>query len=76
MISPSSQTFGHIIGRRRQAEIHRDHGRLITSHLRHGFFPIAGNHCFVLVESPAHLLLQCRIVLDDQQCSAFLAHIP
>jgi hypothetical protein len=29
-------------------------------------FPVAGNHRLVLIESPAHLFLQRRIVFDDQ----------
>src|SRR2546421_3295166 len=52
---------------RRQPQVHRDDGGLITPKLRHGRLAVAGDDRFVVFERPAHLLLQRGIVFDDQQ---------
>ncbi len=68
------ESFARIVRMRRQPQIHRDDGRLAAAHLRDRRFPIAGHDRFIPVERPAHLFLQLRIVLDDQQRPARFGH--
>ncbi len=65
-LAEQPETLGDVVRGRRQAEIHRHDSRLVAPELGDRFFPVAGNHRLVLIEGPAHLLLQRRIVLDDQ----------
>jgi hypothetical protein len=48
-----------------------DHRRLVAADLRQRRFAVAGHHDVVGVEAPAQLLLQARIVFDDQQFRFF-----
>src|SRR6185437_2386712 len=68
------QTFGRVVGLRRQPEIHGDDRRLIAAQLGERALAVAGDHRLVLVERPLHLLLQGRVVLDDQERAAILGH--
>ena len=68
------QTLGRIVGMGRQAQVHRDNGRLIPAQLGNRALPVAGDDRLVLVERPLHLLLERGVVLDDQQGSALVGH--
>ena len=61
------ESFGHRIGVGWQAEVHRDHGRLVAAHLQERALAVAGSHRFETIQRPLDLLLQRQIVLDDQQ---------
>src|SRR5262245_1115233 len=67
------QALARVVGLRGQAEVHRDHDRLIAPQLRERALAIAGRHSLELIERPTHLLLERGIVLDDKQGSAFRA---
>ena len=61
------ETLAHRIRVRRQAEIHRDHGRLMPAELHQRRFTVTGGDTFKPVECPFDLLLQRQIIFDDQQ---------
>jgi hypothetical protein len=61
------------VGIRWQPEILQHHGRLGAAQLADRGLPVAGDEHFVVVEAPLQLLLQPRVVLDDEQWE-FLAH--
>src|SRR5689334_4088123 len=69
-----AESFTRIVGSRRKAQVHRDDGRFEAAHLRNGAVAIAGDDRFVTIERPLHLLLQGRVVLDDQQRLARVSH--
>ena len=71
--SSASPSVG-IVRMRRQSEVHGHDRRLVAAQLRDRRFAVAGHDRFVLVEGPAHLLLQRRVVLDDQQGLSGLGH--
>src|SRR6185503_18059076 len=68
------QAFARIVRVRRQPKVHRDDGWLAAAHLGDRRLSVAGDDRFVPVECPAHLFLQLRIVLDDQQRPARFGH--
>ena len=49
--------------------------RLVAPQLCNGAFTVGGHHRFIFVECPLHLLLQRRIVLDDEQGFARIRHL-
>ncbi len=59
---------------RRQPEVHRHDGRLEATQLGDRGAAVVGDDGLVAVERPAHLLLQRRIVLDDQERLACIRH--
>ncbi len=59
------------IGIGRQAEIHGDDRGRVAAHLVQGALTIIGDDDFILVEGPANLFLQGRIVFDNQQGAGF-----
>lgn len=70
-----AEAFRDRIGRRRQPEVHGDDGRIVAMNHRQGAFAIARRQRFELVQRPAHLLLQRRVVFDNEQWpDLFRAH--
>ena len=69
-----AEALVRVVRARRQAQVHRHHGGLEAAQLRDGALAVGRHGDFVAVECPLHLLLQRRIVLDDQQRVAFFAH--
>src|SRR5436309_15023668 len=67
------ESFSGVIRMGRQSEVHRDHRRLVTAQLGYGGLAIARDNGVILLERPLHLLLQRRIVFDDQQWFARIA---
>src|SRR5579864_7738580 len=61
------ESLGGIVGLRRKPAIHRDDSRLEPAHLRDRTGAVAGDDRLILVERPQHLLLECGIVLDNEQ---------
>src|SRR5271166_984769 len=59
---------------RRKTEIHRHHGGFMATHHRQRGLAIASSDRFILIESPAHLFLQRRVVLDDEQVPRCFVH--
>ena len=68
------QALSRVVRTRRKTEVHRDDGRLVATHRGNCRLAIARDDRFVLIECPAHLFLQRRIVFDDEQVPARLAH--
>ena len=59
--------FDGRIRMRRQAEIERHHRRPETAHRGQGLGPIGGERNLAPLEAPFQLLLDARVVIDDQQ---------
>ena len=68
------ESFRRVIRMGRQAEIHGDDRGLVAAEERDRGLAIAGENRFVAVECPAHLFLQRRIVLDDEQRLVLFRH--
>jgi hypothetical protein len=63
----ASQALGRLVRRGREPEVHRRDRRLEAAQLRERTLAVVRDDRLVLIERPAHLLLQRRVVLDDQQ---------
>src|SRR6185503_1002439 len=66
-------SLGSAVLVRRQPQIESDDRRLVPAQEGERRFPVPRDQRLGGVEAPAHLLLQARIVLDDQQHGATLA---
>ncbi len=62
------------LGVRRQAEVLQHHRRLVAAQGRQRARPVGRGNDLVIVEAPLELLLQPRVVLDDQQFRLVLSH--
>jgi len=60
---------------RRQAQVHRDHRRLVAAELQHGAGGVVGRDRLEAVHRPLELLLQREVVLDDQQRRSLCTHV-
>ena len=56
-----------------QPQVLQHHGRLMPPQLRERRFPILGDQHFVILEAPAQLTLQPRIVFHHQEFSTLIA---
>jgi len=68
------EAFGRVVRMRREAEVHRGHGGLEPTQLSDCRSAIVRDYRFIGIESPAHLLLERGVVLDDQQRPARFRH--
>src|SRR3569623_3231847 len=74
-LGQSGKAFADAVGIGRQAEVERDHCRLVGAQRVDRARPVAGDDHVVTVIGPAQLTLQAGIVLDDQQLRAWGAAI-
>ncbi len=66
--------LGHTLGVRRQSEVLQDDGRLVSPHRSNRRGSVASGDDFVTVKAPLELLLQPRVIFDDQQCRLIRSH--
>ena len=62
------EPFGNALGIGRQTEILQYDRRFEAPQLRQRRFTILGDQHLVVLEAPAQLALQSRVILDDEQC--------
>jgi hypothetical protein len=66
-VAQQRQTLARAVRIGRQAQVHGHHGWLMAAQLRQRRFAPLGQQHLIVVQSPAQLLLQPRIVLHYQQ---------
>ena len=62
-----SEPFSGAVGVRRQPEVQGHDGGLMALHLGERSCPVTRNQDIVVLETPAQLGLQSRVIFNDQQ---------
>jgi hypothetical protein len=73
-LDQGEETLGDALRVRRQAQVLQHHGGLVPAQGRDRLAAGSGREHLVIVETPLELLLQPRVVLNDQQLGLAFRH--